>query len=90
MLLAQSRFDFVMLQCSNIGAKELSVPDQARLIGLLEYMFRSITQVAGSIREKVGLGWNTPEPGDQMIAEDMTPNARNLLAEYIDTNDKAN
>jgi hypothetical protein len=89
MLDAQSYFDLAMAKLSVLGGKELSVDDQARFIGLGEYMYRALIQSTFDAREKFGKGWNMCDPSDMVSMDQVAPNARNLIAEYVEKNTKS-
>jgi hypothetical protein len=82
MLDAQSHFDLAMAKLASVGAKELSTEDEARLIGLGEYMYRALIQATHDARERMGKGWNMAAPGDLLGLDDVTGDARNLVDEF--------
>ncbi|MFB3828931.1 MAG: hypothetical protein ACE15B_19350 [Bryobacteraceae bacterium] len=86
MLQIQSRLDMCFAQLLALGKKDLGTEDQGRLIGLLEYGFRSLTQISCAVRSEFGMGWNMVEAGEEFASETFHSGARNLVEEYAAAN----
>ena len=82
MLLIQTRVDEAVMKLNGLATEQLSPENQARIIGLAEYMWRAFSQVAQMVRDNYGIGDNAPEPFDAEMIEAVTPNARDLAEEY--------
>jgi hypothetical protein len=87
LLRIQSGLDLAFAQLTALGTKDVSEENRGRLIGLMEYAFRQLAQIEQPIREKFGVGYNRAEPMDALSLDMYHPEsgARNLMAEYIDS-----
>jgi hypothetical protein len=81
---AQSLFDLAMAKLAGIYKRDLSEDNQARYIGLTEYMYRQFIQATFDARDKYGVGWNMAEPAELLALDQVAPNPRNLVTEYTD------
>lgn len=79
---AQSHFDLAMAKLATVGNRELSLEDQARYIGLCEYMYRQLIQVTFEARQRFGKGWNMADNSDLLTLDEVAPSARNLMDEF--------
>jgi hypothetical protein len=87
LLKVQSDVDFALQRVAGIARNEnLSPENQGRLIGLVEHLFRQLVQVGHEIRELYGVGWNAANPAELLQAEEEHAGARNLMAEYVESN----
>ncbi|HEX4135883.1 MAG TPA: hypothetical protein VHY84_14810 [Bryobacteraceae bacterium] len=82
LLRVQSNWDFGMSLLNKVRERELSPENEARYIGLCEYLYRSLLQVADDARANFGRGANLPDPSDALWLNNEPDTSRNLLSEY--------
>jgi hypothetical protein len=82
LLRVQSNWDFGISLMNKVRERELSSENEARYIGLCEYLFRSLLQVVDNARANFGRGANLPDPSDALWLNNEPDTSRNLLAEY--------
>jgi len=82
MLRVQSNWDASILMLNKLRARSLSDENQARYIGLCEYLYRSLLQVTDDARFSFGRGPNLPDPSDNLFLSNEPDKSRDLLAEY--------
>jgi hypothetical protein len=88
LLRVQSNWDFGMGLLNKLRDRTLSPENEARYIGLCEYLYRSLVQVADDARFSFGRGENTVDPSDNLMLNNEPDKSRNLLAEYTEKKGK--
>jgi hypothetical protein len=66
----------------NVYSRDLNGENQARYIGLTEYMYRQLIQATFDARDKYGVGWNMAEPAELLAVDHVAPNASNLIEAF--------
>lgn len=87
MLRAQSRWDANMMILTKIAQRQLSPENEARYIGLMEHIYRSLLQITDDARYAFGRGLNACDPSDRLYLNDTPDTGRNLITEYIAANE---
>ncbi len=82
MLRIQSNWDLGITLLQKLRERSLSMENEARYIGLVEYIYRSAVQVIDEARFAFGRGPNVPDPADNLWLNNEPDTSRNLLAEY--------
>jgi hypothetical protein len=85
LLRIQSNWDRNLLLLSEVGKRQLAIENEARYIGLLEYLYRTLMQVTDETRYAFGRGANAPDPSDALYLNNEPDTSRNLIAEFSES-----
>lgn len=81
LLEAQSHFDLAMAKLAAAYGAELSEVNQARYIGVTDYMYQGFVRASFDARDKYGCAFQMATPMELEEAERVAPSPRNLVAE---------
>ena len=83
LLRIQSNWDHGVTLLARVRERQLSPENEARYIGLAEYLYRSALQVIDEARYAFGRGENMPDPADALYLHNVPDTSRNLAAEHL-------